>query len=184
MSRLPCFDSESQKEPGKINLTFSSLRWAVVVLTICLAPTNSWGKMVWLSNGDLIARAELIVIAKCIAKNDLEVLEVRKDPESKMTRITKEVESVLVPERVLKGDWPLTQKLMFKKEEKNYKGIEDSYKLPNKGDRVLLFLVKEEDGDWWFVNNQNGIWYLFTDDPEETAAKIKKVEEGLAQQAK
>lgn len=43
-------------------------RWALVALIICLAPASSWGKMVWYTAKDLIARADLIVIAKCIAK--------------------------------------------------------------------------------------------------------------------
>jgi hypothetical protein len=47
-----------------------------------------------------------------------------------------------------------------------------------------LFLVKEQDEGLWFVNNKNGIWYRFADDPGETEARIKKVEEGLAQQIK
>jgi hypothetical protein len=58
-------------------------------LIISLSPVSSWGKMVWYTSQDLIARADLIVIARCIAKTDLKVLTVRKDPEKKRTLITK-----------------------------------------------------------------------------------------------
>lgn len=146
-------------------------------LAVLGLPAVGFSKKVWFTLSKLVEWSDLIVVASCTGKTDVKTLEVKKDPETKKTRITKQVKAVLAVEKVLKGEWPPKKPLIFQNEESNY-WREDATKLPTKGARVLLFLEKEKDGSLWFVNGRNGIKFL--EEGKEGEEMIKRVEELVA----
>ncbi len=125
---------------------------SLLLTTLLLAPALAMIKT-W-ALPDLVRKAQYIVIAKVAQQTEIAV---DKNQISTM-------KNVLLPEKVLKGDWnprePIT--LMTKKcgEPGQIGWLEDQPDVPPKGFRVVLFLEKGPDGSLQTVNLVQGLWPL------------------------
>ncbi|MEW6712602.1 MAG: hypothetical protein AB1403_22480, partial [Candidatus Riflebacteria bacterium] len=115
-----------------------------------------------------------VVIAKVEAQETLITPDVSK-PSTKTS---------ISVEKVLKGDVKLAENLEFTTPGSKSRPILDKPVFPAKGERVLLFLVKKEDGSWRLHNGVQGLWPLENGSDKTLGMgfnySIKQVEEELA----
>lgn len=132
-----------------------SPRIASLVLLLCvLMMAPALGMIKTWALPDLVRKAQYIIIAKVAQQTEIAI-----DQHQIST-----IKNVLLPERVLKGDWnprePIT--LMTKKcgEPGQIGWLEDQPDVPPKGFRVILFLERAADGSLQTVNLVQGLWPL------------------------
>ncbi|MBI3038300.1 hypothetical protein HYY75_04490 [bacterium] len=99
---------------------------------------------------ELVTNSDVIVIAKVTditpaAKNDEKTFELR---------------NILSIERILKGEWPADKPLEFITQDFQGKWREDEVAFPEKGERTILFLKRDDKGTLQLVNGIQSIWPL------------------------
>ena len=97
---------------------------------------------------DLVKTSEVIVIATVAAQ---EVL-----PGEKIAKTT----TSLTVEKVLKGEIKAEESLQFTTPGTKERPVRDRPVFPGQGERVLLFLVKNDEGSWRLQNGIQGLWPL------------------------
>lgn len=132
---------------------------SVIFLTLAVAfqVAPCRGMIATLKLPDLVRRSELICIAKVVQKSDVVV-----DPEQITT-----VKNVLEATSILKGDWNVREPIVVMSIYGGKAGmpgwLEDQVEFPVKGEHVLVFLEKAEDGSLRTVNTVQGVWPLEQD---------------------
>lgn len=121
---------------------------------------------------DLVKTSEVIVIAT-VATQEVQ-------PGEKIAKTT----TSLTVEKVLKGEIKTEEPLQFTTPGTREKPVLDRPVFPAKGERVLLFLVKNEEGTWRLQNGIQGLWPLETGTDKTLGMgfnySIEKIEEELA----
>ena len=103
-----------------------------------------------LSLSDLVKSSEVIIIAKVSERSPLKNLE-GKYPQLK---------NIVKVEKFLKGQQTETTFLEFLTFDTKGQWVEDAVTFPEKGERVLMFLKKGENGKMVPVNGIQGVWPL------------------------
>ena len=137
----------------------NSLRFALLmVLFTALAATTGAMIKTW-TVPDLVRKAEYIIIAKVAQQTEIAL------DKSQISTI----KNVLLPEKVLKGDWNVREPIVLMTRKCGEPGqigwLEDQPDVPPKGFRVILFLEKGDDGSLQTVNLVQGLWPLDKDKP-------------------
>lgn len=126
----------------------------VLVLTI---PLVGWSMVAALKLPDLVRKSEIICIAKVLQSGEIAL-----DPGQIST-----VKNVLEPTKILKGDWnprePIVVMTLYGGKAGMPGWLEDQVEFPKKGNHVVLFLEKAEDGSLRTVNTVQGVWPLEED---------------------
>jgi hypothetical protein len=138
-----------------------------VVLVTLLFCIPAWSKMMMMSYGTLLKKADLIVIAR--------VLRVQtKGNEQKNT---------LKVEEVLKGEWPLKKPIVIMT---TIGRREDKLRLGEPGFKAILFMSKDEKGEPWVVHSIQGVWPLDGNTPAGygLGKSLEQLREDIKQQGK
>ncbi len=117
----------------------------VGVLALCL-PVHA--KIFWLSLDQLVSSSEHIVIARVQS-----IRVERTDATTGMSELRNELQVV----DSVKGTWPVDTPLVLKTIQAEY-WIEDNVVLPLPGTKVLLFLYRDDEEEYWPVNAIQGVW--------------------------
>ncbi len=122
---------------------------------------------------DLVKTAEAVVIAKVDAQ------EIIQAPGAKAPS----TQTSLIVEKVFKGDLKAAAPLQFTTAGSKGHVVLDHPVFPEKGERVMLFLAKKEDGSWRLLNGVQGLWPLEAGTDKTLGMgfnySIKQVEEQL-----
>jgi len=129
-------------------------RICISAFVLFLGATLAHGMIKTLTIPDLVRKAQVICIAKVAQQSEISV--------SKEQIST--IKNVLLPEKVLKGDWPANEPIVIMTKKCGESGqigwLEDQVEFPPKGYRVILFLEKADDGSLRTVNLVQGMWPL------------------------
>lgn len=145
---------------------------------LCLVGLASWGvafqRIRALSVAELVGDSELVVVAKVAGA-------VRLGAEGSLVR----VKTTFTTERVLKGRWnPATPLTVITLKAPEGQFFENSLDFPPTGERVVLFLTRDDQKAFLPVNGIQGIWPLEkgTDTPLQMGfgKTLKEVEEAVA----
>ncbi|EKD81960.1 MAG: hypothetical protein ACD_39C01550G0005 [uncultured bacterium] len=121
---------------------------------------------------ELVKTSEAIVIASIV---DQEI-----QPGEKIAKTT----TSLTVEKVLKGEIKAEEPLKFTTPGTREHPVLDRPVFPVKGEKVLLFLVKNEEGTWRLQNGIQGLWPLEAGTDKTLGMgfnySIKQIEEELA----
>jgi hypothetical protein len=124
----------------------------LVLATACLSAMIST-----LPLPELVRRAHVICHAKVA-----QISEIAIDSEQIST-----VKNVLMPVKVLKGDWIPQEPIVVMTKQCGTAGqigwLEDQVDFPPVGHHVVVFLEKAEDGSLRTVNSVQGVWPLLED---------------------
>ena len=132
---------------------------ALLVLVLFVAPC-SFAMIATLKLPDLVRQAEFILIAKVV-----KISEIAMDKSQ-----ISSMKNVLIPEKVLKGDWNPQEPVVLMTKQCGKPGqigwIEDLVVVPPVGSKVVLFLRKADDGSLETVNTVQGLWPMHEEKPE------------------
>ena len=156
------------------------MRSRVTLLTgmFLLATLAGMAMIATLKLPDLVRQSEFICVAKVV-----KVSEIAVDKDQIST-----VKNVLLPEKVLKGTWAKHEPIVLMTRQCGKAGqvgwMEDQVTFPPKGNSVMLFLRKREDGSLETVNTIQGLWPLNKGKPEGMGIgfTIKQIKEIIKQQ--
>jgi len=147
-------------------------RSSLLILMVLFLGMPAFAMIRTLPFPELVKTSEVIVIAS-VADQEIE-------PGEKIAK----TKTSLTVEKVLKGALKAEEALQFTTPGTREKPVIDRPVFPAKGERVLLFLVKTEEGTWRLQNGIQGLWPLEAGTDKTLGMgfnySIQKIEEELA----
>lgn len=162
--------------------TFFKVAILSLLLGVLICSNTAFPKIPTFSVEKLVKVADFIIIGKVKSIKEIkkEIIEGKKYVK---------INNVIIPEKVLKGDWKIgapmifyTYKLMVGNK---YVWKEDELRFPAENTEILIFVTKEPNGELDIVNGRLGIWDMEGDQQPwriQSKRTLKDVEEEIIKQ--
>lgn len=142
-------------------MSWSRMSVCLVVPALFLLSNAGFAMIRTLPLHELIGRSELIVIGRVAEKR--KVAEAPRGPGG----AEETIENIVVPREILKGKWPKGKAMIFRTHQliRDAKKVwrEDELSFPEEGSEVVLFVSRDNHGQFAIVNGIQGLWPLGED---------------------
>ncbi len=149
-------------------------RSSIFILMILFLGMPAFAMIRTLPFPELVQKAEAIVIAS------VDTQQVVSPADAKIP----ETSTIVKIEKILKGAIEADKPLQFNTPGSKDHVVRDRPRFPIPGERVVLFLVKNEEGSWRILNGPQGLWPLETGSDKTLGMgfnySIEQVEKELA----
>lgn len=123
-------------------------RSSILILMILFLGMPAFAMIRTLPFPELVQKAEAIVIASVDTQQVVSPADAKVPETSTTVKIEKILKGALEAEKPLQFNTPGSKGFV----------VRDRPRFPEPGERVVLFLVKNEDGNWRILNGVQGLW--------------------------